>query len=161
MLDKHSRPSQLPLVIAGLLPQHQALFRRITHNPFVVSDGIDVSVDALSNEALTEGAWDVFRPRYLAQLAQLVGECEDARARGLGSDEVPIIAAAAAAGRVSVLLIDADRHVPGRLDRSVGTIELAALEQPDVDDLLDDLGELVLRQHGRVVTRSPQSGRNR
>ena len=36
VLAHHSRPSGLPLILAGLA-EHQAVFRSVTHNPFVVS----------------------------------------------------------------------------------------------------------------------------
>jgi len=47
--------------------------------------------------------------------------------------------------------IEADRQVPGRLDHATGRIELTDLIHPEVDDLLDDLGELVLKKGGDVM----------
>ncbi len=61
------------------------------------------------------------------------------------------IGEAAAAGRIAILLIDADRVVPGRFDPATGHAQFAPLEDPDVDDLLDDLGEHTLRTGGEVV----------
>ena len=68
-----------------------------------------------------------------------------------GSDEVALVGEAAAAGRVATLLIEADRHVAGRIDPASGRIEYGDLAHPEVDDLLDDLGELVLNKGGRIV----------
>jgi hypothetical protein len=150
VLEKHSQPSKLPLVLSAL-PQHQAVFRRVSHNPYLVAGSVDVHADSLSIQGLRERAWAVLQPHYLAQLDRLVGEFQEAEAKGVGTDDLAAIATAAAAGRVAVLLVDADQHVPGRLDRVNGRIEFAILAQPDVDDLLDDLGELVLAQQGRVV----------
>jgi len=49
-------------------------------------------------------------------------------------------------------MIDADRQIPGRIDPATGRIEFDDLAQrPEVDDLLDDLGELVLKMGGQVV----------
>lgn len=62
-----------------------------------------------------------------------------------------LVAEAAVAGRVVTLLIEADRQVPGRMDAATGRIELDDLADPEVDDLLDDLGELVLKMRGQVV----------
>ena len=61
------------------------------------------------------------------------------------------VAQAAAAGRVATLLIDADRPIAGRLDVATGQVEGADLSDPQVDDLLDDLGDLVEKMGGRVV----------
>ena len=54
-------------------------------------------------------------------------------------------------GRVGTLLIDADRHIPGRLDAVTGEITYDDLSNPTTDDLLDDLGQLVLKQGGQIV----------
>ena len=55
------------------------------------------------------------------------------------------------AGRVATLLIEAERQVPGRMDAATGRITLGDLAHPEVDDLLDDLGELVLKMGGQIV----------
>ena len=52
---------------------------------------------------------------------------------------------------MATVLIDADRVVPGRIDPQTGHAEFRGLDHPDVDDLLDDLGEMVLGKGGDVV----------
>ncbi len=74
-----------------------------------------------------------------------------ARARDAAEEDLGRVAAAAAAGRIATLLIDADRHVWGRLDRESGRIELRDSGDPATDDLLDDIGELVITTGGEVV----------
>ena len=48
-------------------------------------------------------------------------------------------------------MIEAERHVPGRIDPSSGQVEHSDLAHPEIDDVLDDLGELVLNKGGQVV----------
>jgi hypothetical protein len=48
-------------------------------------------------------------------------------------------------------LIEADRHIPGRIDYTSGRIDPGDLAHPEVDDVLDDLGELVLKKGGQIV----------
>jgi hypothetical protein len=55
------------------------------------------------------------------------------------------------AGRVETLLIEADRQIPGRIDAATGALEVGELTHPKVDDILDDLGTLVMDAGGRVV----------
>ena len=57
-------------------------------------------------------------PQYQAQLAALLDEFAVARSNGLGSDDLVQVAQAAAAGRVSTLLIESDREIPGRIERA-------------------------------------------
>jgi len=74
-----------------------------------------------------------------------------AKSKGLGVDDLTQAAEAAVAGRVATLLIEADRQIAGQINMTSGQIQFDDLSHPDVDDLLDDLGELVLKKGGRVV----------
>ncbi|MBM4330085.1 MAG: hypothetical protein FJ117_02475 [Deltaproteobacteria bacterium] len=150
VLEHHSRPSGLPLILAAL-PEYHALFRQVSRNPFLMAQGIDIYPDSLPIDALRERAWQVFAPQYHARLDGLVEAFGEARAKGLGAEELGEVAKAAAARRVATLLIDADRHVPGRMDPRTGRVEFDGLAHPEVDDLLDDLEELVLKKGDQVV----------
>jgi len=147
--EHHSKPSALPLIVAALA-QHHAHFQDISHNPFLVPDGIKAHPDAISMDALRESAWQVMEPRFRARIAEFVDRFGAARARQLASADLSDIAAAAAAGRVETVLVEADRQVPGRLDAVSGRIGPADGADPEVDDLIDDVAELVLRRGGEV-----------
>ncbi len=150
ILKAHSRPSGLPLMLAAL-PEHHALFRQISRNPYLVDEGIGISPDAVTNDGLRARAWRVVEPHYLGRLASLTEEFTAARSRELGSGDLEQVASAVVAGRVATLLIDADQEVPGRVDRATGRVDLGDLARPDVDDILDDLAEMVLAMKGQVV----------
>ncbi|HXT55670.1 MAG TPA: hypothetical protein VN826_14335 [Candidatus Eisenbacteria bacterium] len=150
VLEHHSRPSGLPLILAAL-PEYHNLFRQITQNPFLLAAGIDIHPDALRADALRERAWRVVEPQYLARLGRLVEEFGRAKSKGLGSDELAPVAQAAVNGRIATLLVDADRRVAGRIDGASGQIEYGDLAHPEIDDLLDDLGELVVKKGGEIV----------
>jgi len=49
------------------------------------------------------------------------------------------------------LFIGADLQIAGRLDEGTGKIVSGALNNPRVDDVLDDLGELVGKLGGEVL----------
>jgi hypothetical protein len=115
------------------LPENQGHFRRLSRNPFLLADGIDVHPDALSAGDLRESAWRALEPHYLARLAGLVEMFGAARGRELGADDPDEVAEGAAAGRVSTLLLAAER------------------EDGALDDRLDDAGEAALRYGGQVV----------
>lgn len=150
VLENYSRPLRLPLVLAAL-PENQGSFRQLSHNPFLLSQSIDVYPDALSIDALQERAWRAVEPQYLERLAALVDMFGAARPHSLADADLVLISRNAIAGRIATLLLEADRHIPGRIDHSTGEIEAANLAHPEVDDLLDDLGELVLHNGGQVV----------
>jgi hypothetical protein len=150
VLEHSSRPSGLPLILAAL-PEHHNLFHRVSQNPLLMAEGLMINPDALTVDELRQRAWQVVEPQYQARLAALADEFMAAKSNGLGSDDLAQVAQAAAAGRVSTLLIEADRRIAGRLDGSTGQVKVADLSHPQVDDLLDDLGELVGKMGGRVM----------
>jgi hypothetical protein len=90
-------------------------------------------------------------PPYHARLAGLVEEFGEAKSKGLGTNELAQIAEAAVSGRIATRLIEANRQIPGRTDNPTGWAEFNDPAHPEVDDLLDDLGELVLKRGGQVV----------
>jgi len=148
--EHHSRPSSLPLILAAL-PEHHHLFHKVSHNPFLMAEGISINPDALPIDELRERAWSVVEPRYQAQAATLAGECAVAKSNQRGSDDLAEVAQAAAAGRVATLLIESDRLIGGRLDTASGRVVLSEMSDPQVDDVLDDLGELTAKFGGRVM----------
>jgi hypothetical protein len=149
ILERHSRPSGLPLLLVALAEYH-APFRAVSHNPQLMAEGLMTNPDALSLEQLRAEAWRKVEPQYHARLDKLVDDYQVAKNRQLGSDDLKDVAAAALAGRISVLLVDAGRQEPGRIQAD-GTILAGDLAHPQTDDLLDDLAELTLRNKGEVV----------
>lgn len=150
ILEHHSRPSALPLILATL-PEHRQMFHQVSHNPFLMNEGIDINPDDLPLDELRQRAWQAFEPHYLARLNALVDEFGRASAKDLGQEELAQVARAVVAGRVATLLIEADRRIPGRFDVATGDIELDDLANSEVDDVLDDLGALAMKMGGQVV----------
>jgi hypothetical protein len=149
VLESHSRPSGLPLILASL-PEHHHLFAEVSHNPFLMSESVKMHPDSLSVDQLRERAWEVFEPHYLEKLEEMASDFEVARSRGLGLEDLAGIGNAAVDGRVATLLIEADREVFGRIHTGSGNVHLEESDQASGDDLLDDLGEWVIRKGGQV-----------
>jgi len=150
VLEHHSRPSGLPLILAAL-PEHHDLFRKVSRNPYLTTQGIPFFPKPTPDDELREAAWKVMEPLYHDRLSKLVDDFQEARAKNRGSADVADVARAVVAGRVGSLLVEADRQVPGTIDTATGRVEFADLGAPGVDDLLDDLAELVLKSGGDVI----------
>lgn len=150
ILEHHSKPTGLTLILAAL-PQYHHLFHQVSHNPLLIEDSIEVHPDSLTIEELRQRAWQILEPHYLARLAKLVEEFGNAKSKGLGDDVLVQVAKAIAVGRVATLMIEAIRKIPGRIDSATGEIEFGDLSHPEVDDVLDDLGELALKKGGQIV----------
>lgn len=174
VLQHHSRPLHLPLLLAAL-PEHHGLFHQISKNPFLLGEGIKAHPDAMPQDELREKAWQVFEPHYRSRLTKLADEFALAKSKGLGLEELQSIAEAAAAGRIATLLVEADREIAGRMDAATGKLQLTDLSQrpadtvvpvshdatgklkltqpgdPGLDDVLNELGEMVSNHGGQVV----------
>lgn len=148
--DHHSKVQKLPVMLAAL-PEYHTLFHQVSHNSWLMKEGIEVNADGITVEQLRERAWKVLEPRYEARLAELVERYGSAAANGLGAESLAAIALAAIGGRVLTLLVESGRVEPGHIDMMTGQVEAGELSQPGVDDVLDDLAELVQRQGGEVI----------
>jgi hypothetical protein len=132
------------------LPEHQHRFRALSHNPFLMANGLMVDPQGVTHDELRQRAWDVASPQQAAQQAAWSEAYAAAAAHGRGSEDLAQVAHAAVAGRVATLLIEAERQVAGRIDASTGRIDPSEIGNPRVDDVLDDLGALVERMGGEV-----------
>ena len=156
ILEHHSKPSGLPLILAAL-PEHHAPFRRVSHNRHLLDDGIEANPDALTDEQLRERAWRCMEPVYLQRLQLMVDRYGAARGANRGDDALPQVALAAVVGRVDVLLLERDRQVEGRMDPASGVLQIAdTVEASAAGDVLDDLAEAVLRNGGEVIIVPPE-----
>lgn len=148
--DHYSSPSGLPLILAAL-PEHHNLFHKVSNILSLLSDGIDVNPKSVKADELVKRSWKVMEPYYNGIIDKVCDVYQQAKSQGTGSDSVSDVAAAAAAGRVDTLMIEADRQIPGKITDDNGNIEKSDLENPEIDDLLDDLGELVTKMGGKVM----------
>lgn len=149
VLAHYSHLSGLPLMLVAL-PEHQHLFREVSHNPFLMAGSPMIDPQSLTLDELRKCAWDVAAPQQQAQQTVWCEAYAAAAGRGLGSEDLSQVAHAAVAGRVATLLIEADRQVAGRIDGSTGRIDPSDLDNPRADDVLDDLGALVESMGGQV-----------
>ncbi len=149
--ESYSKPTGWPLILAAL-PEHHSLFREVNKNPMLLPDGIPINPDTLTNEKLIGKAWEIMEPEYLQKLDDLAGKFLQAKANGKGSDDYKEIAVAAVEGRVKTLIIESDRIIAARVTNLItGNTQKKDMQNPKVDDLLDDMGELVTKMGGHVM----------
>lgn len=150
ILEQYSKPSGLPIILAAL-PEHHNLFHQISHNKQLVKGGLKVNAAPLSSEELKNTAWTAFEPTYLKRLDELVERYRVASSRGLGSEKIEQIAKDTIEGKVDTLLVEEERIIPGKISHEDGSVFYEDLNNPQVDDLLDDLAELVRNFGGQSV----------
>ena len=146
--EAHSKPSTLPLILAAL-PEYHSHFRDISHNPYLLDEGVHVHADAVGANELREQAWRLMEPRYHGRLQQLLDMYHAAKARGLATDDLTHALEFATDGRVGTLLVEADRRIPGHVEGRMPRRADAA--DATAGDILDDLAERVLKTGGQTI----------
>ena len=53
--ENYSKPSELPLILVAL-PEHHSLFSKISDNPYLLEDGINISYESLEMDEIKSKA---------------------------------------------------------------------------------------------------------
>lgn len=147
----YSKPIGLPLILAAL-PEHHHAFRKVSKNAMLLPEGIHINSSAINIEKLATLSWEIMEPYYLEKLDGLADSYGQAKANGKGSNDIKEVALAATEGRIETLLVEADKIIAMRITNLVtGNTQNKDMDNPRVDDLLDDMGELVIKMGGEVM----------
>ena len=139
-----------PIILAAL-GEYQSLYHQISKLSGLIKKGITKNPDVMTVNTLRSEAWQVMLPHYLELTDKVNGEFHDAVGIGMGSDRLPEIGRALSKGRVKTLLVEQERKIPGKFLEESGIILQAELENPHVNDLLDDFADVVTRNSGDVL----------
>ncbi|MCH2339137.1 hypothetical protein ACGFZ7_00925 [Pseudomonas sp. NPDC047963] len=150
ILEHHSRKSRLPLILAAL-PEHQFHFRKLSHNEFLLPEGIENDASLLSHDELRQKSWMVMQPRYIKRLEGFINQYGESRGQGLATDQLEQIGQATLEGRVATLLVEAERRIPGIVDKQQGKAVAVEADSATTPDLLDELTIWTLEQGGEVI----------
>ncbi|MCF7926556.1 MAG: hypothetical protein K9L74_03185 [Candidatus Izimaplasma sp.] len=148
--NTYSKPTKRPLVLWALT-EHHGVFQKISKNKYLLEDGVKQSDKNLTEEKIQEKAWELIKPRYEKEITKLVEKYKQAHAKDLASDNLEEIGKKAIEGNISTALISADKSIPGKFNKTDGTITQESIEDPMYDDVLDDLAEHILNQGGEVL----------
>lgn len=149
--EHFTKPTGLPLILASL-PEHHSIFHKVNKNPNLLEKSISVNPTSVSKEKLLSLAWEILEPEFDNTMNKLLDRFENSRAQNKGSDVIKDVVVAAVEGRVDSLFIEADRIIAVRITNLItGNTQKRDLNNPKVDDLLDDLGELVIKMGGNVI----------
>ena len=152
-----------PLLVAA--PERELwMFRSVARFDDMIAFGLVGDLGHLSLEALHARAWPVVERHLDEQNLDVVDRWGALSTANRASDDLSIIARATTMGRVRELILDREAIVPGRLDRSTGTVrrtaERTSREEANVlEELAESVclhgGEVFRLRHDRMPTRSP------
>jgi hypothetical protein len=159
---KASRRTGLPLLLVAAAPL-AATFRGLSNNPLLLEDYVPLDPHLLSLGQLAATVAPVFAAARARRIERELHAFHLARERGLTAESLAEIAAAAVAGRIAVLLVEAERFVPGWFDRETGGFVTDGEPPADpsrsggqpaarTEDVLGSLAETVLLHGGEIVS---------
>lgn len=149
--EVYSKPTGLPVILVALA-EHHHLFYQVNKNPMVLPKGIPLNPSGVSLERLQTMAWEIMEPEVELKLNSFIDKFQQAKAKGTGSEDIKESAKAAVEGRIDTLLVEANKLIPVRITNLItGNTQNKGLDNPRVDDLLDDMGELVIKMGGQVI----------
>lgn len=145
-----SKAGQMPVVLVGLA-ENLGSFRKANHNPYVLDQEVDIDPTSLTVAQLLDKTWPIVESVAAKRVQEEIERFNQAHGTGLANGDLNRTLAAILDGRVATLLVDAEKRVAGKVSREDRTIELSEdFSNPEVEDVLDDLAEMVLRRGGEV-----------
>ena len=146
----YSNPTKRPLVLWALA-EHQGVFRKLSNNEHLVSDGVLQSDKDITESDVLEEAWSIIKPIYDQEIQELIERYKQAHSKGMASDNIHVIGKKLLEGNIETAIISSDKMIPGKVNMIDGSIIEGQLENPTQDDVLDDLAEGIMNQGGQVL----------
>lgn len=160
--EKASRPTGLPLLLVAAAPL-AATFRGLSKNPLLLEEHVPLDPHLMSQDELAAQVAPLFAAAHARRVRRELATFHQARERGLVGEDLPAIGAAAVAGRIALLLVEAELFLPGSFDRETGSItgdgeppadasRTGTLPAARTEDVLGALAETVLLHGGEVAS---------
>ncbi len=145
IMDNHSKRTEVPLILAAL-PENFTKFHEVSHNDYLIQDGIKKDAQSMDVNELRHLAWEVLKPNHMKTIKELKNRYELSKSRELASNDLSEIAQAALESRVDVLLIPLGKTVPGKIDPITAKVHRDQAH----GDILNDLALMAIRQNAKV-----------
>lgn len=150
------RDEKAPLIFAGPNEYH-ATFATVCRYPHLLHEGLNGNFDDVDEGKLHAQAWPLVAREIEKDEQRLLENFGNHAAHGRGATEIQAIARAALQGRVETLMVARNRQLWGALDHATGTLQYHDTQRDaHDDDVLDELGEVVLLRGGQVFSLLPE-----
>ncbi|MEA4949519.1 MAG: hypothetical protein VB068_07700 [Petrimonas sp.] len=150
VLEHYSKPIKLPLILVTLT-EHQSMFRKISNNPYLVPNGVEVSYESTHVSELAAKAWEVMEPVYQKKELESMDRYQNAKSNHTGSDRLIDVARAAFEGRIEILFVEAGKNIPGKFNTESSKLEFGNTDNPACEDVIDHLINEVWKDKGEVI----------
>ncbi|PKK87121.1 MAG: hypothetical protein CVV63_02125, partial [Tenericutes bacterium HGW-Tenericutes-8] len=138
ILGNISKHAKYPLILVAP-KQHHADFKSVSINPYLIDECVEGSYKDLKDNDLKAIISKIMDNRFKETLEKAIGHYQDLRNEDKSTDQLILVLKGLLASRVDTLFIESDKIIPGKIDYSAQQMVLSNIENPETDDLLDDL----------------------
>jgi hypothetical protein len=149
VLENYSKESKCPLILLAL-NEHHSVFRSVSDNPYLMKEGIKGDFESFDLKELSGKVNTLLEPLNIQKLQDKLDRYQAALSLSKGSDKIAEITKAALEGRIETLLIEENRIVKGQINPRNQQVDFKDPQTTLMDDVLDDLAQLVLKNRGEV-----------
>ncbi|MBK6558474.1 MAG: hypothetical protein IPL15_22565 [Comamonadaceae bacterium] len=140
---------ETPLILAAAQPL-DGIFRSVCSYPHLVSETIEGNPETTSDADLAQASRAILDGLHRAELDGLRHQFETLSAQGRTTSDIAQAARAATFGAISVLMVDIDEIVPGRVDDE-GRVEFEPSASAASHGVVDQIASRALASGARVL----------
>lgn len=148
IFEHFSQKTKTPLLLVAL-DEHQSHFRELSHNPYLMENGLSLNGDSLDLNLLKSKLDNVLDVIDQQKNQEVLNAFEEASSEHKASTDLQEIIKSALEAKVETLLIEDQCMIIGKIDLITKSLLLCD-EHPVCDDVLNDLAEWVLKFKGKV-----------
>jgi len=104
-----------------------------------------MDVEEIKNEVL-----EIIELIHQFSIKELIDTYNQAESGSLGFSKVAKISSAVFDSRIDTVIIEENRIVGGKIDVETGEVKFGSVDNPNLDNILDDIAELVLMHKDEV-----------
>lgn len=144
--DNYIKTSKTPLVLISL-KEHQALFRNISKNQYLLEEGIERSYESLNEQELKHYLTEFLKARFNDRAKELVKSFQIGINKDQATNTIQTTLDAIINNRVHTLVIEANKLVLGKINVEDSSFKL----DEEGEDILNHLAQLAIESGSEVV----------
>ena len=150
-VDKQLQGQVVPLVLAGV-EYEQAIYRQCSSYRHILEEGISSEFGQLDIEELQHRAWNIVQPYFDRDIEECIAKYQKLVNTQKASTNIKEILPAAYTGRIDTLLVDINKHVPGKFEPEFQQVKIHERVEDEDEDLLNLAAIYSLRSDAKVCS---------
>ena len=160
-VDKQLQGQTVPLILAGV-DYEQVIFRQYSSYRHLLKEGITSELGQLDNEQLQHHAWNILQSYFDKNIEDCLARYRNLVNTKMTSTNIKEILPAAYTGRIDTLIVDINKHVPGKFETQSRQVNIHQNNENGEEDLLNLAAIYSLKNDAKVcaITDKEVSGNN-